>query len=328
MRCSLLLALAACTQAHMQAPDATGDAAQPAPARIAGINFPPTQGSSNAGAFLPGVYHYDYTDAQIAAAGATFTAMRLPVNVESANDPATLAKLRSYVDQFPGQAAILCLFDTTDDATARPHGDGRPDIATAGEAWATIHAAFASYPNVHYELFNEPFGYSAATAADYVRDMQQIVSTAGLPADKVIVDGVGYADDVAAVADAGWTGDLAYHFYPNWLSSNRTQSSYSNFVQGKLAEVSGRVWITEFGANLGDSSNPCYETYVDGTASPSADVDALRGLDDALRALRADGQPIRGAFFWHGWHNGDSYDYWLSSNAEGACKVRLMLSSA
>jgi hypothetical protein len=140
----------------------------------------------------------------------------------------------------------------------------------------------------------------------------------------VILDGVGYADDVAAVANAGWSGDLAYHFYPNWLSSNRTQSNYSNFVQGELAGLTSRVWITEFGANLSVQSNTCYETYIDNMPSPSADVDALRGLDDALRAFRAANAPLKGVFFWHGWHNGDSYDYWSSSNAQGACKVRLI----
>ena len=338
-----LLAASACSPASSQVPrdaspfdaldptpDAPGtapDAPQPAPARIAGINIPPTQGSSNAGAFLPGVYRYDYTVAQIAAVAPTFTAMRLPINVESAADPATLAKLRSYVDQLAGQAALICLFDTTADPSGAPHGDGRPDITSAGAAWAKIHAVFASYPNVRYELFNEPFGYSAATAAQYVADMQQIITAGGLPASKVILDGVGYADDVAAVANAGWTGDLGYHFYPNWLSSNRTQSSYSNLIQATLAGLSSRVWITEFGANLSDQSNPCYEMYIDDTAAPNADVDALRGLDDALRALRAANEPIHGAFFWHGWHNGDSYDYWSSANAQGACKVRLIEAS-
>ncbi|NVB77769.1 MAG: hypothetical protein HOV81_05185 [Kofleriaceae bacterium] len=336
MRIACLLALAACNHASSMTPDASSgdapastpdspaDAPQPPPARIAGINFPPTQGTTNAGAFLPGVYNYGYTDAQIAAANATFTAMRLPINVESANDPVTLAKLRSYVDQFAGQAAIIAMFDTTTDPTGQPHADGLPDIASFGSAWAKVHAAFATYPNVRYELFSEPFGYSAATAAQYLADMQQIIIAADLPAARVILDGVGYADDVAAVANVGWTGDLAYHFYPNWLSSNRTQSNYSNFIQGKLAGLSSRVWITEFGANLSIQGNTCYETYIDGMPSPSADVDALRGLDDALRAFRAANAPIKGAFFWHGWHNGDSYDYWDGTNAEGACKVRLI----
>lgn len=327
MRALVAALLVGCGHPHAGTSDATPvevvDAPQPPPARFAGINFPPTQGTSNAGAFLPGIYRYDYTDAQIAAAGATFTTMRLPINVASANDPATLAKLRSYVDQLAGQAAILCLFDTTTDPQGQPHGDGLPDIASFGAAWANIDAAFAGYPNVHYEIFNEPFGYTAATASQYVADMQAIIDAAHLPASKVILDGVGYADDVAAVASAGWSGDLGYHFYPSWLASNRTQSNYSNFVQGKLAGLSARVWITEFGASLGDS-NTCYETYIDNTASPSADVDALRGLDDAVRALRAAGAPIHGAFVWHGWNNGDGYDYWSAANAQGACKVRLI----
>ena len=40
-------------------------------AQNTGINFPPNQGTSGGGAFLPGIYTYTYTNAQIAAANST-----------------------------------------------------------------------------------------------------------------------------------------------------------------------------------------------------------------------------------------------------------------
>jgi hypothetical protein len=290
-------------------------------AQYRGINFPPTQGSSGTGAFQPGIYNYSYTNAQIASSNATFNAMRLAINVETANDPASLAKLKRYIDHFAGHAAIICMFDTLQSGEAG-HGNGLPnDLSEMAAAWAKINAAFSHYPNVHYEIFNEPFGYDRNDPAHYVSDMETIISKAGLPYSKCILDGMGYADDINSVAAAGWSGDLAYHFYPTWLSSNPTQSNYSNVAQAALGSWGQKTWITEFGANLG-YNNTCYDTYDDGSHYWSADVNTLRGLDDALRALKTNGHGIKGAFVWHGWNNNDSYDYWASFNTNGACKVR------
>ena len=63
-----------------------------------------------------------------------------------------------------------------------------------GNAWYLIDQVFSSYPNVHYEIFNEPFGYcpkdsngnvdcGALTLAEkqhYVSDMETIITDAGL----------------------------------------------------------------------------------------------------------------------------------------------------
>ncbi len=293
---------------------------------LSGINFPPTQGTSGAGAFLRGVYNYGYTKTQIKNANATFSSMRLPINVETANSPAALARLKSYVDQFAGKHAIICMFDTlTGNQTG--HGDGRPnDINEMGAAWAKIHAVFASYPNVRYEIFNEPFGYSKSDPQAYVNDMKAIIRKGGLPPGKSILDGMGYAADIDLVVQGGWSGDLAYHFYPNW-SSDHSQEAYSTRAQTDLGRWSKRTWVTEFGANLGwGASNgyadSCYGSYIDANQAYSADVNALRGLDDALRSLRGRGQGVKGTFAWHGWHNDDSYDFWASDSFNGACKIR------
>jgi hypothetical protein len=288
-----------------------------------GINFPPNQGTSNAGAFMPGVYNYTYTDAQIAACNGTFNMMRLPINVATANNPASLTQMQGYINQFSGHYAIICMFGTSSNGG---QGNGFPNgLSAMGAAWKKINAVFSSYPNVHYEIFNEPFGYAKSDPTHYVSDMETIISDGGLPTSKCILDGMGYADDVNLVASGGWTGDLAYHFYPSWLSSGYTQSEYSNLAQAALGSWGQKTWVTEFGANLGWTSaygydNTCYDVYVDGNQPCSADVNCLRGLNDALSALKADGHGVKGAFLFHGWNNGDTYDYWATWNSCGACK--------
>ncbi len=304
-----------------------------ASAAARGINFPPIQGTSGTGAFLPGIYNYSYTNKQIRDSAFRFNSMRLPINVATANDPASLQKLKGYVDQFPDRSAIICMFDTLV-GNQTGHGDGLPnDINTMGDAWAKVHRVFAAYPNVRYEIFNEPFGYSKSNPKAYVDDMKAIIARAGLPFDKSIINGMGYADNIDLVVQGGWNGDLAYHFYPTWVGAGPTQSAFSSRAQTDLGRWSSRTWITEFGANLGWTAqfgyaNNCYETYTDASHSYSRDVNTLRGLDDALRALKSKGRGVKGTFHWHGWHNEDSYDFWATKNAQGACKVMLIQSKS
>ena len=106
---------------------------------LAGINFPPTQGTTNSGAFLPGVYNWGYSNADIAAANATFNIMRLPINEATANDPGALQTMKGYVDQFADQRAIICMFGTVKPNGSNSHGDGLPDgLAAMGAAWAKV----------------------------------------------------------------------------------------------------------------------------------------------------------------------------------------------
>jgi len=68
-------------------------------------------------------------------------------------------------------------------------------------------------------------------------------------------------------------------------------------------------------------------SFDDGKPLPYKPSDFFLGLDDALRKLRQDGNEVRGVFHWHGWHNGDSYDFWNAGNAWGAQLVQRIMST-
>jgi len=291
----------------------------------AGINLPSTQGSSGTGAFMPGVYNFSYTPAEVAALrGYGFTSIRLPVNVISANDAGVMSKLKSYVDAIGGRG-IICMFGTAIDEGDN-HGSGIVDNVTAtSQAWAQVHKVFASFPEVKYEIFNEPAGYTSAT--EYYNTMLFIIQAADLPAHKCILAGTSWESGIQEVASLGWQGYLGYHIYPNWLpDGQRTQEQYSNLVQHQLSGLSSRVFITEFGANL-NRPNHKYDEY-DPSGTGGGDVNCLRGLNDAVIALRQQGLGIKGAFHWHGWHNGDSFDFFEPSNANGSAGVSRIIKDA
>ena len=282
-----------------------------------GLNFAATQGNSNTGNFLPGVFTYNYDNSNVSAARKFgVTSLRLGFNTDTAlskgEGAAVLAKMRGYVDQIG--AGILCMWGK---GSASSHGDGRVEsVAAAIAAWKVVHAAFNG-SNVYYEVFNEPFGYK--DASEYLAVMKQIYEGAGLPKDKVILDGTGYADSVAALGKL-WDGKMAYHFYPNWQpDGQRTQENYSNRCQGDLKGYSHRTFVTEAGAAL-DKDNKDYEQYD--ASGHDGDVNCLRGLDDCLSALHDGGAPVLGVYPWHGYDNGDSYSFFGAKNGNGRAKMQ------
>mmetsp|Transcript_63413 Transcript_63413/g.196485 ORF Transcript_63413/g.196485 Transcript_63413/m.196485 type:complete len:526 (+) Transcript_63413:118-1695(+) len=285
-----------------------------------GLMVVPTQGSSNNGAFLPGVYSYAYSPRSFAKVSSMgFTSVRLPINVETAGNATMLQKIKEFLDAFGGTGIIVMFDDSANDVHGDGHGDGKvtdaAQMEAMSQAWLRIHSVFRTYPDVLYEVFNEPFGYTSTTA--YLSDMKRLM--AGLPPHKCILDGLGYADNILAVADAGWDGALGWHVYPMWLpDGQRTQERFSNLIQHRLNGVSQRTYITEFGAVL-NKDNHNYESYI--ASGYDGNVNCLRGLHDAVVAFRNKGAAIRGAYVMHGLHNGDAYDIWDCANTNGRSKV-------
>jgi hypothetical protein len=291
-----------------------------------GLNLPTMTGTSGTGAFLPGVYNFSFPKQQLSHAKQRgFTSFRLPVNVPTANSPATLAQMRALVSGIGG-SAIICMFGTGNLTT---HGTGRIDsLRDTIVAWAKVHAVFEGFPHVKYEIFNEPHGYNAwcnsppcGTPASYYSDMQAVIAGAKLPQDRCILDSLGWAEDAQGLAKLGWPGAIGYHFYPWWLAGqNNTKAEYKALLKSQIAGLSDRTYITEFGGNL-NVPNLNYEQ----PSTTSNDVNCLQGIDEALTELRAAGVGVKGAFHWHGWANGDSFSFWDPRNVNGSAKILRIL---
>jgi len=292
-----------------------------------GLNLPPTQGSSNAGAFLPGVYRFDYpveTLGDIKQHGVD--SVRLLINAASACDEACCTALHGYLKAVDGRG-VLCLFDTICEGDAAPdsHGTGRIcDMEAYVEAWRCVHAAFGGYADLFYEVFNEPFGYPEAEL--YLDDMREVIARAGLPMERCVIDGLSYASDVQSVQAAGWPGALGYHFYPMWLNTpGRTQEGFSDKLQSDLRDLSHKTLITEFGGAL--NQGDVYETYHESGEDDFSNVNCLRGMRDAVGAFDEQNKQVLGLYYFHGWHNGDSYDFWDEANSFGKACVQDVLAA-
>jgi Cellulase (glycosyl hydrolase family 5) len=295
-----------------------------------GVNFAPQRYNSNSGTFMPGGYDYHYSPEIFAAMRAVAATNHWPgfhpricINAATANQPAELQKIHDYFVR-AGERGIICWFETTAD-TNRTHATGRvPDLNEIVRGWQLIHQQLADLPEVRYEIFNEPFGYTSAE--NYLKEMTGIIRSAGLPANRCILDGIGYAENVQAVARAGWPGDLAYHFYPNWKPpGEQSADGYFRRIRKDLGGLSRRVFLTEFGANLRIRAGWMQELPADNWRA--ADVNCLLGLGRALKKFHDEGDGLKGAYLWHGWDNNDGYDFWSPRNQAGAAAEIMVLNS-
>lgn len=157
--------------------------------------------------------------------------------------------------------------------------------------------------------------------------MQNIIDNAGLPPERCIIAGLGFSEALAPLIDLGWQGDLAYHIYPNWVEKGmQTKENYVKRIKDDIGKFSERVWVTEFGSDLRkqkDGQPVDYEK--DDASGDDGDVNLLRGLHAALDEFKAERKPVKGVFLWHGWPNGDNYDFWCRKNESGAAKVSKIL---
>lgn len=290
-----------------------------------GLNLPTMSGSSGTGAFQPGVYNLSYSSVQLHRMRLLgFTSIRLPINIATANDPRSLQTILGLV-QAIGGSAVICMFGT---GSLIAHGTGRVDnLPAAIGAWSKVHATLGSLPDVKYEIFNEPHGYTVGcnsppcgTGASYLSDMRAVIAGAKLPHDRCVLDSLGWAGDAHGLVKLGWTGLIGYHFYPWWLPANSTRKEFSSFFELQLAGISDRVLVTEFGGSL-DAANTNYEE----PTTTDNNVNCLQGMDDAVKAFRERGAGIQGAYHWHGWLDGDSFSFFEPMNINGSTKVLRIL---
>lgn len=332
---------------------------------IFGVNLPPMAGATNDGAFSPGVYHYDYPfdsferdedrhwlliedgEGDGVTSGLGFNGFRIPINVESSHDLATLHKIKSYFQQV-GDRGVLCMFDTNQGDEVS-HGNGRiNDVNDIAQAWAQIHRVFGNSPGVKYEVFNEPFGYHKAgnkyeyndsdAVKEYlegavfpiIEEVDRLLMVAGLekvPAERWIISGMGYASHMKPVIryfdqrPEVFKYDLSYHLYPNYLpEGERERASFDWLIRDQIGNVNHKIHITEYGFQLRyDTGYP--GSIFDQPQLPDTPVNHQNAnANTALAVLDVIGSlhNVAGIYHWHGWDNDDSYSTLSPENNEGA----------
>src|SRR5689334_4699734 len=183
------------------------------------------------------------------------------------------------------------------------HSGGRPsDTAAYDRMWDTVVARYAGNSNAYFEVINEPHGYSPT-------DLNNMYSTwlnrhSGVPRGRVILDGAGLAQNVAAVGQDTRLNNtlLAVHDY-SFFAGFEDETSWGNHLASSIGGYAARTVATEGGGPMGPGSKNgvSYDTIDYSIPSGSFFADYLRGVSSKLRELGV------GGVYWPGLRDGDWY---------------------
>lgn len=173
--------------------------------------------------------------------------------------------------------------------------NGKPaNMTNYWNMWKTVVDQFGSNNNVLFEPINEPYGYSTASAL--VDDIYNpwLSDYSSVPRFRVLLDGLGYADNVGAVASLVSGTRFSVHDYSWFDSSTLSESGWANHLAGEIGGYGASTVMTEWGAAMTGGAN--YDV-----ASSDNVVSYVRGMSDEARGLGI------GSVYWPAIGVGDSF---------------------
>jgi Ricin-type beta-trefoil lectin domain-like len=204
------------------------------------------------------------------------------------------------------------------------HSGGKPASSTAfNQMWDTVIARYGGNSNAYFEVINEPYGYGTG-------DLNTMYSGwlsryPNVPRGRVILDGAGYAQNVAAVGGDSRLNDtlLAVHDYSFFADPPyEDENSWANHIGNYIGSYANRTVATEWGGPMspGSKNGVSYDTIDYNVPSGSFFADYIRGVSAKLRSLGM------GGVYWPGLRDGDWYS--LTSRTGSGSSIRLSLANA
>jgi hypothetical protein len=205
------------------------------------------------------------------------------------------------------------------------YSGGKPAATSAFDAmWDTVVAKYGSNPNAYFEVINEPYAYSTTNLDNFYNDW--LTRYPSVPRGRVVLDGAGYAQNVAAVgADTRLAGTLlGVHDYSFFVSPPyEDETDWANHIAGYIGGYASRTIATEWGgpASPGTKNGVSYDTIDYSIPSGSFFADYIRGVSSELRTLGM------GSVYWPGLRDGDWYSLTSRSGSGPGISLALVNSS-
>lgn len=171
--------------------------------------------------------------------------------------------------------------------------DGKVDDMYAfWKMWKAVVDKYITNPNVYFEVFNEPHGYTIAELKDLYS--QWLTTYPNVPKRRIMLDGAGYANDVNSIgSDSRYDSCLlSFHEY-TWFESRKTVADWE--VPVKSIRYPKRTVVTEFGIPM--------TSHKDYSGAPGDDVEItyFQGMTNQMHDLGM------GGVYWPGLRSGDTY---------------------
>jgi hypothetical protein len=204
------------------------------------------------------------------------------------------------------------------------YSGGKPASVSAFDTmWDRVIAKYGSNSNAYFEVINEPYGYSTSDLDTFYGNW--LARYPSVARSHVILDGAGYATNVAAVgSDSNLDGTLiAVHYYTFFVGSPyNSENQWANGIAGLIGSYASRTIATEWGAPMspGSKNGVEYNTIDYSIPSGSYFADYVRGVSSELKTLGV------GSVYWPGLRDGDWYS--MTSKTGTGSSIALSLVNA
>ena len=130
------------------------------------------------------------------------------------------------------------------------HNGQLDDLATFNGMWDTVVSAYANNNLVYFDIFNEPWGYTAPQWIEIAA--QWVARHANVPKGRIVVAG-SYSDTDVRLegADPRFNGTLlSLHIYPFNNATQTAVQGWTTLLQTNLGTYGSRTIVTEWGAPM------------------------------------------------------------------------------
>jgi len=196
---------------------------------------------------------------------------------------------------------------------------GKPTNTSAFyQMWDKVIAKYGGNPNAYFEVINEPSGYSNSSLDNLYNDW--LNKYASVPRGRVILDGAGLAQNVAAVGNDSRLNNtlLAVHDY-SFFAGYESETEWANHIASSIGGYGSRTVATEWGGPMGPGTKNGvhYNTIDYSIPSGSFFADYIRGVSSELRSLGM------GRVYWPGLRDADWYSLTTKTGTGAGIKLTL-----
>ena len=169
------------------------------------------------------------------------------------------------------------------------------DTTTFYKMWDTVINKYLSNPNMYFEIYNEPGGFSGSAWVNFAASF--VAHYSKVPRGRIVVAGTGTDTHIAPVgSDSRLNGTLlSLHLYDAFGIVHTTEAAWVTELNNHLAGYGSRTIVTEFGVPMSTGIN--YNGPRNGTNNQSY----LWGMTDTMHSEQI------GSIYWPGLRNGDSW---------------------
>jgi len=169
------------------------------------------------------------------------------------------------------------------------------DTTAFYKMWDTVINRYLGNPNMYFEIYNEPGGYSSSAWVNFAASF--VAHYPNVPRGRIVVAGTGTDTNLGPVgSDSRLSGTLlSLHLYSVFGISHDTEAAWVTELNNHLRGYGSRTIITEFGVPMSTGVN--YDGARDGDNNRSY----YWAMTDTMRSEGV------GSIYWPGLRNGDSW---------------------